>query len=1082
MLPDGEMLVLPSHVPWFVSPDVTITASVMESTSCSLLHHQQSAACKTKLTPQVPVSLHEYIPVGTLVLDQPTAQDWTPITICNLEELDKLQPSFIFLIKANWVKASVRELAENCFSSVLRLYVLPDDVGRSAIDRGDQGMQRRLQYLMSSVDRSRKAWDGQVNLSEPVDRYKTWSEEDESLFYLFNTVPSPDPTSLIVDSAPSQAAIDSLLNPKSLPHLKTHLHPYQARSAASMIRREVNPRRTSDPRVVETRGPLGDLFYFDCQMGQIFRHLKEYDEIKGGVLAESMGLGKTLISLATVLATKGHWPQIPPEYSLGLHPVRPSTGSLIDMAAATIGRQQIPWRNLFQKLGRSGESHASCIRALENNIGSYLIPPPPKRHSRRPSTIPSPERICLCPATIVILPQNLLHQWQHEISRHFSPHTFKILCLDTRERVVTPEVPELLKFDIIFFTRQRFEQEMFPSVAMNESRPCWCPRGSDCRCWARANYKSPLASMHFLRVIMDEGHDFAGARRNNVYYALSRLRVDRKWILSGTPASGLLGVEVNTAAFGAKGSNLSHSQMLEARKDDSLFMQECKDLESLGNMVTLFLDVKPWSNPKHEDHAHWGQYISPYPDGRRKPGSLANLMSSLFLRHRIQDIEAEIQLPALHNDIVYLNPSWQDRLTQNAFIAVLNVNAVTSERVDEDYMFHPANRQILNRLINNLRQSGFYWTSQSVEDLSKTLDVATRYHADHESQETGTPAADLALLGQTIESLRTILSSPSWVAFSIFHEMGIYVDGFPPDCLATFSVANLKDHDKTLLTGLTQVIEAQKWVDCHLPEGDNISSGLKSLGTRLMNRARNEAGNLPTETAAFEHEAPSVESTKTGQRKGTRKARSTIKDRQPKLTERLTVSKPRNMFKSKSEARLSTGKARAPVPSMESHSNLKSALKPTRSTAPFDPGSPLIKSKLMGTASAKLTYLLDRIMGLHEEEKILVFYEGDHIAYYIAQALDLVNVRYLIYTRSLDLALKSAYIATFQSTEKFRVLLMNIQEAAHGLHIASASRVFFVNPVWQPNVEAQAIKRAHRIGQTRPVYVETLVLKDVSDP
>ena len=55
---------------------------------------------------------------------------------------------------------------------------------------------------------------------------------------------------------------------------------------------------------------------------------------------------------------------------------------------------------------------------------------------------------------------------------------------------------------------------------------------------------------------------------------------------------------------------------------------------------------------------------------------------------------------------------------------------------------------------------------------------------------------------------------------------------------------------------------------------------------------------------------------------------------------------------------------------------------------------------------------------------------------------------------------------------------MNVHQAAHGLHIASASRVFFVNPVWQPNVEAQATKRAHRIGQTRPVYVETLVLKD----
>lgn len=89
-----------------------------------------------------------------------------------------------------------------------------------------------------------------------------------------------------------------------------------------------------------------------------------------------------------------------------------------------------------------------------------------------------------------------------------------------------------------------------------------------------------------------------------------------------------------------------------------------------------------------------------------------------------------------------------------------------------------------------------------------------------------------------------------------------------------------------------------------------------------------------------------------------------------------------------------------------------------------------------------------------------------------------IDIRYLICIKSLPQARQTAYIMTFNTTETFRVLLMNVHEASHGLHIASASRVFFINPVWQPNVEAQAIKRAHRIGQTRPVYVETLVLRD----
>ena len=83
----------------------------------------------------------------------------------------------------------------------------------------------------------------------------------------------------------------------------------------------------------------------------------------------------------------------------------------------------------------------------------------------------------------------------------------------------------------------------------------------------------------------------------------------------------------------------------------------------------------------------------------------------------------------------------------------------------------------------------------------------------------------------------------------------------------------------------------------------------------------------------------------------------------------------------------------------------------------------------------------------------------------------------MIYARTLETARRAQYIVTFNTTETFRVLLMDVHQASHGLNLSSASRVFFVNPIWQPDVEAQAVKRAHRIGQTRPVVVETLVLR-----
>jgi hypothetical protein len=90
--------------------------------------------------------------------------------------------------------------------------------------------------------------------------------------------------------------------------------------------------------------------------------------------------------------------------------------------------------------------------------------------------------------------------------------------------------------------------------------------------------------------------------------------------------------------------------------------------------------------------------------------------------------------------------------------------------------------------------------------------------------------------------------------------------------------------------------------------------------------------------------------------------------------------------------------------------------------------------------------------------------------------LELLNIKHDIYARSLSGSLQSEYVVRFNETPDVRVLLMDVKCGAHGLNLSSASRIYFVNPVCRPNIEAQAIKRAHRIGQTREVHVETLVL------
>lgn len=155
-----------------------------------------------------------------------------------------------------------------------------------------------------------------------------------------------------------------------------------------------------------------------------------------------------------------------------------------------------------------------------------------------------------------------------------------------------------------------------------------------------------------------------------------------------------------------------------------------------------------------------------------------------------------------------------------------------------------------------------------------------------------------------------------------------------------------------------------------------------------------------------------------------------------------------------------------------------SAAKPIEVDESYLPAnSPYLKSRIIGTTSAKLSYLISQILKYYEQEKILVFYDSDNVAYYIAQMLELLHIKHEIYAKSLAAHLKAEYVVRFDQETQDRVLLMDVRNAAFGLNLPSASRIFFVNPVCRPNIEAQAIKRAHRIGQTQKVYVETLVLK-----
>ncbi|KAL8964122.1 MAG: hypothetical protein Q9183_004683, partial [Haloplaca sp. 2 TL-2023] len=544
------------------------------------------------------------------------------------------------------------------------------------------------------------------------------------------------------------------------------------------------------------------------------------------------------------------------------------------MAATVAGREGIPWRDYVPYMSSSADEFDNCRKFLAQNVPSYTIPTPESKYSRRSTAKQLGRTILLSTGTLLVMPLNLLSHWRNEIAAHVEGDALRVLYLDD-DYSRTPCTRQLLSYDVILMTKARLEDEMALvsriRVACNCSTPdSGCSSGID-------PITSPLQNLHFLRIMVDEGHDFSSfGRKSNAVYALQKLHVDRRWIITGTPSSGLLGVEANTAILETMGGARDNNsrlvrEILESRRSSgldsqsepsvrkSVLLQERKDLEKLGSVATDFLNLRPWANMKGgDDAASWKQYIIPAEDGKRKAKSLSSVLETLVIRHRLEDVENDIKLPPLHNKTVYLKPKWHDKLSLNLFILTLAANAVTSERTDEDYMFIPKNRRSLNQLITNLRYAGFYWTGHTKDGLVEALNVSRKYldgkRTACQSKEIkgNLQAEDLSFLRRAIEVGESILASPSWTAFSTAHELGLYIDDFPEEARSSWSLVeepqlSADDAIRTpLVTGAPQMSKAQHYMNTHLYQFDP-AVGLDELGKKIMCKLWQEVQPKPAE-------------------------------------------------------------------------------------------------------------------------------------------------------------------------------------------------------------------------------------------
>ena len=127
--------------------------------------------------------------------------------------------------------------------------------------------------------------------------------------------------------------------------------------------------------------------------------------------------------------------------------------------------------------------------------------------------------------------------------------------------------------------------------------------------------------------------------------------------------------------------------------------------------------------------------------------------------------------------------------------------------------------------------------------------------------------------------------------------------------------------------------------------------------------------------------------------------------------------------------------------------------------------------------SGKLREVLRMIRNVVAEgHKVLVFSQ-------FVKHLDLVrralNEKHLAYAY-LDGNTRDRHreVERFQQNEELRIFLISLKAGGVGLNLTAADYVFILDPWWNPAVEAQAVDRAHRIGQQRTVFTYKFITKN----
>ncbi|KAJ3554063.1 hypothetical protein NM688_g3299 [Phlebia brevispora] len=376
----------------------------------------------------------------------------------------------------------------------IRVYIIPHDLGNveDRLGRRDimtivQPGRRSMRILLSRLTRDRSSWEATTS-EENFLPFFSHEAEDRTLAEVYNSLPSPS-----IHNNHKNILINKILNKTSrFSRMRTTLYGYQHRSVAAMVERELHPGMMPDPLFVpvhRVEGAAGqETFFLQPATMEILRERPSVMQIRGGILCEELGTGKTVMTLALIACTLDQLPA-PEESTLDarliLTPLAFRHFPSDDFVAA---REKLSSGTQRRKLANPAE-HGQRIPSLVEHLVHFCRANPRGLHlqryeseleartlwdplqknvpfyyhyepveGRQPSckqAPPGPKQMYLTNATLVLVPPNLYNQWVNEINKHCNRRITSRVYRAMNEPL--PSARELCSaYDIVLMTHPRF--------------------------------------------------------------------------------------------------------------------------------------------------------------------------------------------------------------------------------------------------------------------------------------------------------------------------------------------------------------------------------------------------------------------------------------------------------------------------------------------------------------------------------------------------------------------------------------------------------------------------------------------------